>query len=136
MARGKIRSVCLQPADQLQWRLNSKKERWTLAGRSPSLSLSLSHQHNRQPLCFFLSDSQHYSSKEGGIQLALVESNHLIISSGAMIFVSLFHLSPPSYCKKILTGEFFIVGCSEVAQDCHPWRQCHVYLQGQGSLLR
>ncbi|CAI8031980.1 Meiotic recombination protein REC114 [Geodia barretti] len=29
---------------------------------------------------------QHYSSNEGSIQLALVESNHLMISSGTMIF--------------------------------------------------
>ena len=36
-----------------------------------------------------LSSFQHYSSNEGSIQLALVESNHLMISSGTMIFVSL-----------------------------------------------
>ena len=35
------------------------------------------------------SSFQHYSSNEGSIQLALVESNHLMISSGTMIFVSL-----------------------------------------------
>ena len=35
---------------------------------------------------------QHYSSKEGGIQLALLESNHVMVSSGNQIYVcSTYH---------------------------------------------
>ena len=81
---------------------------------------------------------QHYSSSKdgGGIQLALVELNHFMVSSGTMIFVRCnkkvngahFQLHPP------YLGEFFPLGGSKVAEDSHQRRQCYVHLQTEGKV--
>ena len=60
-----------------------------------------------QSLCL----SQHYSSKEGGIHLAVIDSSHLMISSGTMIFVSDTQVVCSNVFTHVCLGEFLFVGC-------------------------
>lgn len=84
-------------------------------------------------MCCGLSLQHYQSTRDCCIQMALLESNHLMVSSGTQIYVCttlpLLRGTSMIISSSMHTGKFLTVECSEVDKGCNKRRQHSFHLQ-------